>query len=355
MRQDPGSILVDHTHLGRTVTGLERITHELFSGDALAPLALEPVKGGSTIRMMAAQQLTLPWRLARDRRAIVLCPGFPPSVPLTAFGRRVIPYIHDCFLLTRSQDLNWRARAYMTPAFRTAVRRLPWFLVNSEATRGDLSRFARPDAEITLYRPVVRDVFGIGDAAAAAASSRRVSPGGPLHLLAVGTIEPRKNLAAAADIVQHLRDAHGFDAVLDLVGRPGWGGEIERLSRLPGVVVHGYQSAERVRELLGQAHVFISTSHDEGLGLPLIEAQYAGLPVVAPDKAVFREVLGTSGTFIDPADPATAAARIGSLVAEPDVFARALASGSANIGRWNGAAAADLDALVERLARLVVG
>lgn len=348
-------LIVDHTHLGRTVTGLERITLELFSADSLAPLVLEPVTGGgSTRKMIAAQTVGLPRRLLSDRNAIALCPGFPPSIPLTLVGqRRVVPYVHDCFLITRPQDLNWRARVYMAPAFRFAIARLPWFLVNSESTRDELARHAWRGAEITLYRPVVRDVFAIAPRAAAAAAARVFAPGGRLSLVALGTVEPRKNLAAAAEIVRLLREVHGFDATLDVVGRPGWGGESERLAGRPGVVLHGWQPQERVRDLIAGAHLLISTSHDEGLGLPLVEAQYAGLPVVAPDKAVFREVLDGSGTLVDPADPGAAAARIATLVAAPDAFAAAASAAAANVARWNAAAARDRDALVARLEAMI--
>lgn len=343
-------ILVDHTHLGRTVTGLERITLELFSAEALAPLPVEPVTASGTLGLILAQQLLLPARLLADRRAVLLAPGFPPSIPASLFGARVVPYIHDCFLLTRPQDLSRKAALYMAPAFRRAVARLPWFLVNSRTTASELAAFARPDAEITLYRPEVRDVFGIGaEAAARAASARRVERGGPLRLIALGTVEPRKNLLAAAAIVEILRSRHGWDAVLDVVGRPGWGGEAERLEGRPGVVLHGYREREEVRDLLARAHAFISTSHDEGLGLPLLEAQYAGLPVIAPDKPVFREVLDRSGEFVDPADPAAAAAAIDRLVIRPGVFLTAAADAMANVERWNAAARGDRSALIEKL------
>ena len=261
-------ILVDHTHLGRTVTGLERITLELFSPEALAPLAVHPVTAHGKAGLIFAQQIELPARLALDPSAILLAPGFPPSIPASLFGRRVVPYVHDCFLITRPQDLNRRAALYMAPAFRRAVATLPWFLVNSQTTAGELRAFCRPDAEITLYRPHVRDVFGIGaEASARAANRRRTEPGGRLDLIALGTVEPRKNLAAAADIVEALRTAHGWDARLHVVGRPGWGGEADRLQARPGVVMHGFCEADRVRDLLAEAHVFLSTSHDEGLGL----------------------------------------------------------------------------------------
>lgn len=343
-------ILVDHTHLGRAVTGLERITLELFSAEALSPLPITPIRSRGTLGLILAQQIEIPARLAVSPGALLLAPGFPPSIPASLFGRRVVPYVHDCFLITRPQDLNRRAALYMAPAFRRAVATLPWFLVNSRTTAGELRAFCRPDAEITLYRPTVRDVFAIGvEASARAATSRRVTKGGRLDLIALGTIEPRKNLAAAADIVEALRRVHGWDARLHLVGRIGWGGEAERLKAREGVVLHGYAEPDRVRELLAEAHVFLSTSHDEGLGLPLLEAQYAGLAVVAPDKPVFREVLGESGRFVDPSDPVAAAGVIDTMVLRPDVFVQAAADAMANVARWNAQAEADRGALIERL------
>ena len=344
-------IFVDHTHLGRTVTGLERITLELFSGEALAPLRLDPITATGTLGLIVAQQLLIPARLLAAPGSILLAPGFPPSIPATTLlGARVVPYIHDCFLVTRPQDLSRKAALYMAPAFRRAVARLPWFLVNSQSTEAELRGFCRPDAEITLYRPEVRDVFGVGaEAAARAAAARRVERGGRLDLVSLGTIEPRKNLLAAAAIVEALRTVHGWDARLHLVGREGWGGEADRLRGRPGVVMHGYRSAEEVRTLLAEAHVFLSTSHDEGLGLPLLEAQYAGLAVVAPDKPVFREVLGRSGVFVDTADPLAAAGLIDRLVTRPGAFLTAAADAMANVERWNAAARGDRAALIERL------
>ena len=117
-------LYVDHTHLGRPVTGLERITLELFSPEALAPLRVVPVTARGTARMVAVQTLGLPARLAASSSAILLCPGFPPSPLLLPFAARVIPYVHDVFLLTRSDDLNLRAKLYMVEPFRLAVHSL---------------------------------------------------------------------------------------------------------------------------------------------------------------------------------------------------------------------------------------
>jgi glycosyltransferase involved in cell wall biosynthesis len=339
-------IYVDNTHLGRHVTGLERITLELFSAAALAPLDIVPVTARGTRQMLTTQTLGLPMRLAASS-SILLCPGFPPSPLLRPFASRVLPYIHDDFLLTRRADLNRRARLYMAAPFRLALRHYPRFLANSSDTRRKLAVHCRSDAEVTLYRPPVRNVFGLNSKARAGREAPR-----PLRLVALGTVEPRKNFCAAATVVSALR-AQGFSgATLDIVGRKGWGDDWRLLESIPGVTLHGYQPAERVAELLGDADLFVCTSHDEGLGLPLLEAQYAGLPIIAPDAAIFREVLGDSGIYIDPTEPVSAAIRISSSLSAPGWRACYVALAERNLKRWNQLAGGDRDAVIDLIAGL---
>lgn len=341
------AIYIDHTHLGRHVTGLERITQELFSRDALAPLKTEPVTSQGTAQMIATQTFGLPLKLATSS-SVLLCPGFPPSPLLLPFASRVLPYIHDDFLLSRRADLNVRAKLYMAAPFRLTLNRYPRFLTNSADTRRKMAAYCRDDAEITLYRPPVRNVFGLSSLERA---SRDAQPR-PLRLVALGTVEPRKNFVAAARIVDALR-AQGFaDATLDIVGREGWGDDWKALEASPGVTLHGYQTTERVREILDAADLFICTSHDEGLGLPLLEAQYAGMPVVAPDAPVFREVLGASGTFISPSDPVAAAANIAGALSGPDWRANQVALAAQNLRRWNTLAESDRGAVIDLIAGL---
>lgn len=341
-------VIVDQTHCGRHVTGLERITLELFSTEALAPLDVQPFRAAGRKSMMLRQSFVLPLEALRDRSALILCPGFPPSPLLTLLGRdRVIPYIHDLFLITRPDDLNRRAKLYMVAPFRQIVRRAKLFLVNSKATRDELRRFCRADAEIALYRPRVRNVFDVGPLERGLRTSTAAAP----RLLAVGTVEPRKNLTAAAEILTALRRQSHPDATLEIVGRPGWGVDTERLATTPGVTLHGYQTAERVRALIDAADAMLSTAHDEGLGLPLLEAQYAGLPVIAPDRPVFREVLGDSGIVLHDLDPARAAAQIGTALSRPGWRLAHLKSALNNLTMWNINADRDRAAVVARLMR----
>jgi glycosyltransferase involved in cell wall biosynthesis len=344
------AIYVDHTHLGRHVTGLERITLELFSAAALAPLEVIPVTSHGTRQMVTTQTLGLPMRLATSS-SILLCPGFPPSPLLRPFASRVLPYIHDDFLISRVADLNARARLYMALPFRLALRHYPRFLANSADTMRKLATHCRSDAQITLYRPPVRNVFKLHSDARAA----RTAQPSPLRIVALGTVEPRKNFVAAARLLQALH-AQGFPgATLDIVGRKGWGDDWPKLETMAGVTLHGYQSAERVTEILDQADIFLCTSHDEGLGLPLLEAQYAGVPVVAPAAPVFHEVLGESGIFIDPADLPSAAARVVAALSGDAWRPRYVALAAQNLERWNTLAATDHDKVIDLIAALAGG
>jgi glycosyltransferase involved in cell wall biosynthesis len=339
------TIYVDHTHLGRHITGLERITLELFSPAALAPLDIVPVTARGTRQMVTTQTVGFPLRLSTSS-SILLCPGFPPSPLLRPFASRVLPYIHDIFLLSRPSDLNRRARLYMVAPFKLALRRYPRFLANSNDTKQKLAAHCRPDAAITLYRPAVRNVFDLGSKQCASRDT------GPLRLVALGTVEPRKNFVAAARITSALR-ASGFPgATLDIVGRQGWGDDWRTLKDFPGVTLHGYQPAGFVRKLLDDADMFICTSHDEGLGLPLLEAQYGGLPIIAPDAAIFHEVLDASGIFIDPADPAAAAAKIVATLSHSQWRSRYVALAAQNLKRWNALADSDRDTVIGLIADL---
>jgi glycosyltransferase involved in cell wall biosynthesis len=342
------TVYVDHTHLGRRrITGIERITTELFSPRSLAPIDLSPVTARGTADMMLKQAFALPLRLS-DPSAILLCPGFPPSPLLLPYARRVIPYIHDLFLITRPEDLNLRAKLYMSKPFRLAVRRYPRFLVNSLDTAHKLAAFCRDDAEIVVYRPKVRNVFGVDPRAGARSHGMTA-----LRLLCIGTVEPRKNYTYAALILRELRKAGFADATLEIVGRNGWGDDWRRLEDEPGVILSGYRSADEVRRRLQEADALLCTSHEEGLGLPLLEAQYAGLPIIAPDDAVFHEVLGESGVFIDRVDCAAAARTIASMIRQDGRANRFRELNARNLARWNVLAEDDRLRVSQMIASLV--
>jgi glycosyltransferase involved in cell wall biosynthesis len=116
-------------------------------------------------------------------------------------------------------------------------------------------------------------------------------------VLMVGTIEPRKCHAQVLDAFEQLWSA-GVDAMLVICGRPGWMMEtlIERLRTHPAngkrLLWIEDASDEYLDAIYGAATVMLLASRGEGFGLPLVEAAQRGLPVIARDLPVFREVAG---------------------------------------------------------------
>lgn len=333
----PRDVFIDLTHLGRHVTGIERVSIEQFEKVTFANANVRHVRSSGILSMIWRQQVWLPLLALFCPNAVFVFPGFPPSPFFTLIPHRVVMYVHDLFLITRRSDLGLKARLYMAGPFSFAVRRLTQFQVNSEKTRRELAPFARSDADIALYRPVVRNVFALD----ASARATRSDAADPLKLVALGTVEPRKNYGAALAILDAVIAAGHPGAQLHIVGREGWGDARAAIQNHPAVVVHGYLSAVDAKAVLEAADVYLCTSHDEGLGLPLLEAQFAGLAVVAPDQDVFREVLGSSGVFIDPAQPIRAAAIISSLLAQAQWRETTCLSALANVARWNEGATRD--------------
>ncbi|MEL6062789.1 MULTISPECIES: glycosyltransferase [unclassified Methylobacterium] len=328
-------IYLDQTHLRGHVTGIERVTLDLFAPDKLAPHAVRIVTGGSLPGMIAAQHLGLPLHALRDRDALFLFPGFPPGPLCALAAERCLLYVHDTFLVTRPEDLSLRSRLYMSPSFALALRWCPNLFVNSRTTGEAVRAVCAPRARVALLRPPVRDAFGLADLPGPAS----LIPGGTLRILAIGTIEPRKNYPAALALTAALIRA-GMPAELHLVGRVGWGRHAFLDDPAPFLHRHGYLSDAELRSLVASCHLLLSTSKAEGLGLPLLEVQHGGLPVVAPDDAVFREVLGRSGLLIRPEAPEAAARALTDWLAGSGL-ARAAAASRDNVARWNAAAAED--------------
>jgi glycosyltransferase involved in cell wall biosynthesis len=336
----------------RRRTGIERITQELFNAAVLKNISVQYfVASKNRLVVLAAQMLGLPLKALFRSHDIFLFPGFPPSPFFSLARKRCILYVHDLFLLTRPNDMNFAGRYYLTPLFAYAIRRLKYFFVNSEETRRALSLRCRGDAEILLYRPQIRNVFGLSIGGRA----ERIHNPSILRVAAVGTVEPRKNYLAAANICASLARQKGICVELHIIGRPGWGGDWDNLAKRSQVVLHGAVSDSHAAKIIDAADMFICSSHDEGLGLPLLESQHGGLPTIAPDRGIFHETLGDSGIYINPNDPDSAAQIIMNACTGVTWRARSAAAATENLQRWNQLAAADEQRVLSFLRQMLFG
>jgi glycosyltransferase involved in cell wall biosynthesis len=128
------------------------------------------------------------------------------------------------------------------------------------------------------------------------------------YVLFVGSVEPRKNLPVLLDALGRLPDA----PPLVLAGPAGWGEPLDTGS--VAVVRAGYLAESDLQQVVAGAAVLAYPSRHEGFGLPPLEAFACGVPVVASDLPVLREVTGPLASYVP----------VGDADALADALARAL-------------------------------
>ncbi len=125
--------------------------------------------------------------------------------------------------------------------------------------------------------------------------------------MAVGTIQPIKNYPVLPEVLVKLRQQSGQNYQLVIVGKKGWGypslaEEIKRagLTENQDIVVTDYVSEAEKYSLMKQSKALVMPSFYEGFGIPIVEAQALGVPVVVSNTSSMPEVAGERQLTADP-------------------------------------------------------
>jgi glycosyltransferase involved in cell wall biosynthesis len=163
--------------------------------------------------------------------------------------------------------------------------------------------------------------------------------GAPRYVLALGTVEPRKNLPV---LVRAFDKVASADPALHLVvaGAHGWGADDFRAAWAAAqhgdrVVRVGYVDDAQRRDLLAGARALAYPSRYEGFGLVPLEAMGAGVPVVASRAGALPEVLGDAAVLVDPEDPADLAAALEQVSADEALRADLVRRGRERAARYS--------------------
>jgi glycosyltransferase involved in cell wall biosynthesis len=230
---------------------------------------------GSRLGSVAADVLWYP-RLGAPGADVLHCPTFRGP-----FRSRLplVVTVHDLAVLRHPEWFRGWSRTYSRLAVPRVVAAAARVIAVSEYTKRELvDLLAVPADKIRVVPNAVEPVF---------------TPEGPKaegdYALAVGTLEPRKNLA---------RIAAAVDGELRVAGARGWGG----VEPPANVTWLGEVADEELAELYRGARCLVYASLYEGFGIPVAEALACGCPVVTSRDSPMAELAGDDAVYVDPYD-----------------------------------------------------
>lgn len=226
-------------------------------------------------------------------------------------GVLVVPFLQDVLPITHPEYFAGKGDWVFFAYFYACMTYADLILTSAEATGEEIRKLIHASSgKETPVRAVQLggnlqaknyDVSNVDGDAVTFVSSH------PFYALMVGTIEPRKN----HQTVLQAFEKGLFDEGVGLVfaGRYGWSAEqlISKIRKLQKseknfIFLEG-KNNDTIRYLYEHAGVVLFPSLEEGYGLPIVEAMTSGVPVIAADRPVLREVGGTLCRYCKARDP----------------------------------------------------
>jgi glycosyltransferase involved in cell wall biosynthesis len=199
--------------------------------------------------------------------------------------------VHDLAVLRHPEVFPLWTRLYGRTALRPTIRAVDRVIAVSEFSKREVVELAGIDPErVDVVPNALEPVFQAGGEAAEGD-----------YVLAVGTLEPRKNLARIAEATARV------GVQLRLVGAAGWGDAGVGGSHVSWL---GRIDDEALAAAYRGARSLVFPSLYEGFGIPALEAMACGTPVVTSRGSAMAEVVGDAGILVDPLDVSSIAAGI---------------------------------------------
>lgn len=241
------------------------------------------------------------------RDGIELFHGLSNEMPVNLFHADIaaVVTIHDVAFRTFPDMYHWHDRIIYNRKWQYACNHAQRIVAISECTKRDVMEFYNvPEHKVdVVYQPVNNLYYEPSQEEQGAGGKGQEEP----YMLYVGTVNSRKNLLGIVKAMELMPR----DVQLPLVVVGGGGSykqqvqqyvaehRMEHLFRWPDMVI----GTEQLRQLYTHAQLLIYPSFYEGFGLPVVEAQLCGCPVVTSNVSSLPEAGGPYALKADPASP----------------------------------------------------
>lgn len=325
-----------------------------------------PIPGAGRIFPWLRRNLPFSYSLRR----MVQCTQFARHAASAGFDLyhepNILPLPFDGPTVITVHDLSWirhpeahpseRVRA-MNTYFPPGLARAARILTDSDFVRRELmSVFGVPAGKINVVPLGVESLF---QPCSTAQTLSVLQPLGLSHghyFLAVGTMEPRKNLGVALNAFARLPPDIRKHFPLVLAGMKGWNSaELDRrISTMTSngeVRLLGYLPRRDLAIVIAGSTTLVFPSIYEGFGLPPLEAMACGVPVISSNAASMPEVIGETGLLLDPQDTEGMTLALARLASAPEERTRLglLALERSRLFTWDSCVEATVDAYRQTL------
>lgn len=231
----------------------------------------------------------------------------PNILPLRFKGPTVVT-VHDLSWIRYPETHPVERVRAMNRYFEAGLHQAEALITDAQSVRQELlDTFGLPPKMVTAIPLGVDALFQPQDAVQTQVTMAQHGLAHGSYFLAVGTLEPRKNLSTALLAYQQLPQKLRETYPLVLIGMKGWHtAALERqmapLVRAGQVRQLGYLARSDLVALMSGARALVYPSVYEGFGLPPLEAMACGTPVICSNTSSLPEVVGDAGIMVEPLD-----------------------------------------------------
>ncbi|MFC1645208.1 glycosyltransferase family 4 protein [Patescibacteria group bacterium] len=160
------------------------------------------------------------------------------------------------------------------------------------------------------------------------------------YLLFIGRIEERKNIIGIIEAFEILKKEDRISHKLVLAGRGGFGYDkilrrVEESEFKKDIILTGFIEDSEKWELLEKASLFVFPTFYEGFGIPILEAQSVGTPVLASSNSSIPEVVNGSAVLVDPNDVIELSSGIRNILMSEELADKLSGNGLENVKRFS--------------------
>jgi glycosyltransferase involved in cell wall biosynthesis len=287
---------------------LGRWSDELLRGPASSPGAVRRSK--LFVAEKIPQVANLVFELAQMRNSSRFAAGVRPRGSVVYHEPNFLSYrsrlptvvtVHDLSVL-RYPETHPRYRvAVFAKRLRDSVRQADCIITDSEYIRQEvIAEFGLPADKVVATLLAASGSFQPMSGRVLTADLQGFGLAQEKYILAVGTLEPRKNLATAIKAYARLPEAIRNEVPFVIAGMKGW--RMEEFDRHTAALIEsgqirrlGYVPDEMLPVLYSGARLFVYPSLYEGFGLPPLEAMACGAAVIVSNRSSLPEVVGDAG------------------------------------------------------------